>query len=409
MNSVVLAQDAPVSRAPARTRHTALLTLVGAFGGMAHDLPEMFYMGGIGPFDVLILVLLLRWLLHTPAVVSRRALTAAVPFFLFAVFAYVGDLAGSWYFDLTSWSSIVAPLRFITYPTLFVTLPPLLCGREQFRTLFLAYIAGVLILSVLAVFRSIDPGFFFGLPVLYDPNVVGNFISYAMIALGFGFMSRGLLVRGGLVAALFGFALFTFSKASWLMSIGGLYINAVRVKLWKILSAALFLVGLSFFFVDWAQIYALVTTAIDMKATAAVGTDQEGGSVVMRLSFFVSSIYALFDYPLGVGFKNFWDLNYSYAYVHDYFDSASPHMAFGYSIVQGGWAGLILLGYIYTRVLQALFRLYESPALLTRLALVFMITISMLFQIEFITQPFIYMVLAAALAHGAGAARVRPA
>jgi hypothetical protein len=376
---------------------------------MAHDLPEVFYVGGIGPFDALILVLLVRWLVHAPAMVSRRALTAAVPFVLFAFFAYVGDLNGSWYFDLTSWASIVAPLRFLIYPTLFVTLPPLLCGREQFRTLFLAYIAGVLILSTLAVFRSVDPGFFFGLPVLYDPNVVGNFISYAMIALGFGFMPKGLLVRGGLAAALFGFALFTFSKASWLMSIAGIYINAVRVNLWKVLAAALALVGLSFFFVDWVQIYTLVVTAIDMKMTAAVGSDQEGGSLLMRLSFFISSVYALFDYPLGVGLKNFWDLNYSYAYVHDYFDSASPHMAFGYSIVQGGWAGLILLGYVYARVLLALFRLYDSPALLTRLSLILMITISMLFQIEFITQPFIYMVLAAALAREAGGTRGRPA
>jgi hypothetical protein len=84
-------------------------------------------------------------------------------------------------------------------------------------------------------------------------------------------------------------------------------------------------------------------------------------------------------------------------------------MAFGYSIVQGGWAGLILLGYVYARVLLALFRLYDSPALLTRLSLILMITISMLFQIEFITQPFIYMVLAAALAREAGGTRGRPA
>ena len=121
----------------------------------------------------------------------------------------------------------------------------------------------------------------------------------------------------------------------------------------------------------------------------------------MRLSFLISSIYALYDYPLGVGLKNFWALNHTYAHVlQEYFDSESPHMAFGYAIVQAGWAGLILLGFIYYRVIAALFALYNAPRLLTKVSLVVMISISVLFQIEFMTQPFIYLVLAAALACG---------
>src|SRR5258708_39406346 len=104
-------------------------------------------------------------------------------------------------------------------------------------------------------------------------------------------------------------------------------------------------------------------------------------------------MYALNDYAVGVGLKNFWALNQTYAHAQqEYCDSESPHMAFGYAIVQAGWAGLIVLGFIYYRVLAAMFALYGTPRSLTKVSLVAMITISILFQIEFMTQPFIYLV-----------------
>ena len=409
MKGAVPASTAPVWRAPASARHRSLLTLIGLFGGTAHDLPDRFYLGGLGPFDLLVLILLVRWLSHPLPQIPKRALLCMVPFCLFAVFAYLGELNGARHFSLTSWSSVVAPLRYICYPSLFFTLTPLLVGPAQLRDLFLAYVVGVLALSVLAVFRSVDPGFFFGLPVLYDPNVVGNFISYAMIALGFSFMPRGLMLKGSLVGGLFGFALFTFSKATWILSVIGIYINVATVKSWRIITAIVCLISAFFIFADWQRIIMLASTAVDMKLTAAVGTEREGGSLVMRMSFLISSLYALYDYPLGVGLKNFWALNHSYAQVQtDYFDSESPHMAFGYAIVQAGWVGLILLGFIYSRVLAALFVLYSAPRLLIKLSLVVMITISILFQVEFMTQPFIYLVLAAALAYGSRSTSVAP-
>jgi hypothetical protein len=406
--AAVLPTASSVSRSNARTRHTGLLTLVGVFGGTAHELPDEFYAGGLGPFDLLVLILLMRWLSFPRPQMRTRAFLSMVPFYLFAIFAYIGEISGGMHFTLTSWSSVVAPLRFVFYPSLFFTLTPLLIGLEQLRVLFSAYILGVLALCVLAVFRSVDPGFFYGLPVLYDPNVVGNFISYAMIALGFGFMPRMLLFRGSLLGALFGFALFTFSKATWILSVIGIYINAANLRLWKVVTVVVCLAAAFFIFADWQRILLLATSAIDMKLTAAAGNEAEGGSFFMRLSFLISSLYGLTDYPLGVGLKNFWALNHTYAHAQQYyFDSESPHMAFGYAMVQAGWVGLILLGFIYCRVLAALFALYGAPRLLTKVSLAAMITISVLFQIEFITQPFIYLVLAAALACSERAAKAR--
>lgn len=378
----------------------AWLLALGLFGGVADELPSVCYIAGsIGPFDILVLAYLGRWLLHSTRRIDKSALALWFPFIVLAIFAYVGEINGALHFDLTSWASVLAPLRYLYYPTLFFTATPLLRQPRQLRTLFLGYIGGVLILCVLAVFRSTDPTYFFGLPVLYNPNVVGNFISYAFISLGFAFMPRAPLAKGTLIAALFGFAMFTFSKATWILSVLGLYINALRIKLWQLSLLALVLVGAFFAFTDWAHILGLLATAIDIKLAAAVGDDTEAGSFFVRFSFLITCIYALYDYPLGVGLKNFWPLNHMYAHVHTmFFDSQSPHQALGYMIVQAGWVGLILFGVILYRAIEALFVLYNAPRLGIKAGLIGMILISVMFQIEFMTQPFIYLVFAAACA-----------
>lgn len=378
-----------------------LLPLVGFFGGAAHALPSRAYVGGaFGPFDVLLLALFARWLLVSDHKIERAAIAAYVPFVVFGVLAYLGDFIGGMVFGGISWSGMLAPLRFLYYPTLLFTLPPLLPERRDLRSLFMAFAAGVLAISVIAWIESPDPGFFFGFPVLYNPNVIGNFISYALICLGFAFMPRRVAVKWSLAAVLFVFALFTFSKASVLLALFGLYVNTVKVSKWRLVAALCVLVAAFFAFANWQHVFELVSTAIELKLASSVGTSTSGGTLDMRFGFFRTSMYSLMDYPFGVGLKHFQELNESYAdrLGNYYFESQSPHTALGFAAVQAGWIGVGLLVVIFRNVVRALFTLYGTPRIGLRVVLVLMLVISILFQIEFITQPFIYLVLAAALA-----------
>lgn len=382
-----------------------IIFLVGLFGGTAHALPSVFYLGGaIGPFDILVLMLLVRWLLFSRLSADREALKLYAPFYLLTTFAYLGELSGALSFNGTSWSGVLAPFRFLYYPTLFITLSPLLRSPQRLRVLFMSYVSGVLLLSVLAWIRSPDPSFFFGLPVLYDPNIVGNFIGYAMICLGFAFMPRQILFRSSVLAGLFVFALFTFSKASWVLALLGLYVNAININRWHFALVVGCVLVASVFFVDWPHLVTLASDAIDLKLAASVGADGSGGTFNMRVGFFLSSIYSLVDYPLGIGLRNFTFLNETYARLlgSNFFETESPHTAVGFVAVQAGWLGLALLVVIFYKVIDAVFLLYGSPSTGIRLALIGMLLTSIFFQIEFLTQPFIYLVLAAAIARRGG-------
>jgi hypothetical protein len=378
-----------------------VLALVGFFGGAAHALPPQLYIAeAIGPFDVLVLLLLLHWLVLSPRRISPQARRQYLLFYCFAAVAYIGEIGGAIVFGTGTLSSLLAPFRFLYYPTLFITLVPFLGSPLRLRILFSGYVLGVLAISAIAWIHSPDPGFFFGLPVLDNPNVIGNFIGYAMICLGFAFMPRGLAVKGSALLALFVFAMFTFSKASWLLALGGMYLNAMRFNRWLLLLVIVVAAAIAVSVLDLKLIFDMVSNAIDLKLSASVGDDTTGGTLDMRIGFFQTSMYSLFDHPFGVGLKNFWLLNRSYEDVlgSRFFESESPHMALGYAAVQAGWIGIALLCVITYRVMTALFSLYSAPSLGTRAALFGMILISILFQIEILTQPFIYLVLASAMA-----------
>lgn len=377
------------------------LCVFGFLAGTADELPGFFYIANaIGPFDWLVLALLMRWVLFTPRTLTGQSIRVLAPFFVFAAFAYVGELRGALIFDGTTVQSIIDPVRYLYYPTLFFTLTPLLRTERHLRVLFSAYVFGVLMLAVIEVFRSPDPSFFFGLPVLYNPNVIGNFIGYAFICLGFAFMPRSVAYRLTIACALFVFALFTFSKASWLLALLGIYINATSISRWKLLAVVVLAAAVSFAFVDWGHVIKLVTDAIDLKLESSVGNDQSGGTFYMRLGFFMSTVYALFDYPIGMGLRNFPLVNDTYARALGplYFPTNSPHTAVGFVCAEAGWVGLGILVIVLYRVATALRGMFAARDALTSSVVVAMLLISILFQIEFFTQPFMYLVLAAGVA-----------
>jgi hypothetical protein len=380
----------------ARPERVGLVAL-GFFGGTAHALPESMYVGGlIGPFDILVALYLFRWAVVPPRKISSAELRLCLPFALFGFFGYVGDFVGALTFGANTLPGVLTPLRYFYYPTLFFTLRPFLRTHADLRLLFVAYIGGVLAVCALGLLASNND--VFGVPQLYNPNVLGNFIAYALVAAGFLFMPGGALFKAVTLLPLFAFGMCTFSKATWLLAPLGVYLNLLssrRVTVPLFLGAIVVSVVLAF--TSWGDLYDIVSRTIELKLTVSLNQDQAGGSSYMRLGFFLSSMQTLFEYPFGIGLKNF--ALYHHTHMRElgglYTDSESPHQALGFAAVQAGWMGVALFIWIVFRVLSALRNLYTRSSRLAFPIITVMVLVSVFYQIEFITQPFIYLVLAA--------------
>ena len=195
-------------------------------------------------------------------------------------------------------------------------------------------------------------------------------------------------------------SLFTFSKAAWILAALGIYINFASMNKWRLSVIAAVAAAGSFAFVDWSHVLMLATDAIDLKLAASLGSYQAGGTFYMRLGFLVSSVYALFQFPLGIGLKNFPYVNDTYARAlgYLYFPTDSPHTAVGFVCAQAGWVGLGIFALVLYRVSRSLRSMYAARDFGTSSVVVTMLLVSSFFQIEIFTQPFIYLVLAAAAA-----------
>jgi hypothetical protein len=290
-------------------------------------------------------------------------------------------------------------LRYFYYPTLFFTLRPFLGSYPELRLLFVAYIGGVLAVCVFGLLASSNE--VFGVPQLYNPNVLGNFIAYALIAAGFVFMPRGALFKACVLLPLFAFGMCTFSKATWLLAPAGVYLNLLSSrKITVPLALAAVVVAAVLSFTSWGDIYEVASKTIELKLTVSLGESNDGGSSFMRLGFFLSSMQTLLEYPFGVGLKNF--ALYHHTHMRElgdlYWKSESPHQALGFAAVQAGWIGVALFIWIVARVLKALRGLFTQTSRLAFPIVCGMVLVSVFYQIEFMTQPFIYLVLAASLA-----------
>jgi len=376
------------------------LMALGFFGGTAHALPEYMYFAGlIGPFDVLVALYLFRWAVVPPRKIQATELRMCLPFLLFGIFGYVGDFVGTLVFGSNTLPGMLAPLRYFFYPTLFFTIREFLGSYSGLRMLFVAYVSGVLVVCALGLIASTNG--VFGVPQLYNPNVLGNFIAYALIAAGFVFMPRGALFKSFVLLPLFGFGMCTFSKATWLLCPLGVYLNLLssrKITVPLVLGAVVIAVVLAF--TSWEDIYEVASQTIELKLTVSLDQGQAGGSSYMRLGFFLSSMQTLIEYPFGIGLKNF--ALYHHTHMRElgalYTDSDSPHQALGFAAVQAGWIGVALFFWIVVRVLNALRTLYGKASRLAFPIIIVMVLVSVLYQIEFMTQPFIYLVLAASLA-----------
>jgi hypothetical protein len=242
----------------------------------------------------------------------------------------------------------------------------------------------------------------FGVPQLYNPNVLGNFISYALVAAGFAFMPRNALFKAGVLLMLFGFAMCTFSKASWLLAPLGVILNTLNIRKFILpFLLILLVVGALVLLSDFGAIIDLAYKTVELKLAVSVDQENAGGSSYMRLGFFISSMQSLVEYPFGIGLKNFAELHHSHARELGalYTESDSPHTAFGFVAIQAGWIGVALFVVIVTRVIRTLRAMYGPSSRLVYPIITGMILVSVFYQIEIITQPFIYLVTAAGLAY----------
>lgn len=191
------------------------------------------------------------------------------------------------------------------------------CTRSMNVIPAYGFVIGVILSGVIAMLNPMNPDVH-GTPQIFNPNVIGNALSVAIVFCSFIILA-GYPLRGGLLAvsaSVIGF--FTFSKATWLMSIFGLiacYLavsnvkNLNRAQYGRYLTYAAFAGLLYAVYHYWGVISVIVNAKI--AATEFQASAVEGGSFSARVGLILSAIHMFLINPiLGVGISNFEHLNY---------------------------------------------------------------------------------------------------
>lgn len=207
-----------------------------------------------------------------------------------------------------------------------------------------------------------------GVPILWNPNVIG-----AIIALGIFFSAMSLSFGQNLFFPLFasfvffGGSLMTWSKGTWLMSITGLLIvilslfccrfrqNANMKKIvFRRVAIGAFLLAIIYVFMSN---YETVKTIFDAK----ISSTRNIQSVDMRFNLILASIFAGVHNPIfGLGFRNFYQAqNYSTELSLPLMDSSwNAHNVFFQILATGGIPAFLILIALFLFPFIVLRRLY---------------------------------------------------
>ena len=221
------------------------------------------------------------------------------------------------------------------------------------------FVVGVIVSGVVAFLNPMNPDVL-GTPQIFNPNVIGNVLSVAVVFCSFvilaGYPLRGVLLAFFSAAISF----FTFSKGAWLMSTFGLiacYLaltnlgkrNAsLALKFGKYMAFLTFAGLLYVVYEFWDVISTIVVAKIaatDFEATAA-----EGGSFSARAGLMLSAFYMFLMNPLlGVGISNFEYVNHLLEsnLGSAYYDDDNPNSAWFYVLGCMGLPAFILFTYIF--------------------------------------------------------------
>lgn len=332
----------------------------------------------------------------------RASRTLVVPLglmFAFAVWLLGSVVVNAFRFG-AQWSDLFAILRLFYFSAIMVFCV-VYVQRFGLRPLLMAFILGVALLTAGRVVDALVNGAprVTTLPLLKDPNVVGNMLGVAVL------MSSMLIFSGStgwamaLTAALSAASAMTFSKGAWLMVLLGIVANVLALVMRvprraagrrRTLAAAvvsslalILLIGLN------ADQLAEV---IDLKIRTTIVDDSMG----LRLRYALGGAYAMIDNPLfGVGFHNYYVVERMYPELL-LPPSDNAHNVFSQIAAVGGLPALLvfLLLFIYPflqlwGVMRRLGPAVISLAYVASAVLVFFLSGAV--QLQIMAQPFFWV------------------
>jgi O-antigen ligase len=298
------------------------------------------------------------------------------------------------------WADVLAILR-LGYFSAIVLFVVDHVRRHGFAAITLAFVAGVSVLTLERLDEAIRNNalVIFGLPLLKDPNVIGNMLGVAVFFCSLGILAGHVLLSLALAIVLAAASMMTFSKGTWAIVLVGIAANLValvfarpldrRGKARAVLAAIAFL----------AVLGALAAVNIDriqrlfdfkVESTATLGT------VNYRYRFALAAMYAMGDHPfVGVGFRNYSVVERLYPEVMPE-PSANAHNVFAQVAAIGGAPALVLWLLLFVYPFVDLWRIFQARgrpdigALYTLLAfLVFLGSGSV--QLQLMAQPFFWV------------------
>lgn len=176
----------------------------------------------------------------------------------------------------------------------------------------LGFLAGVAALAGGRLYDAMSGGALislFGLPLLKDPNVIGNMLGVGTFLASFGVLAGHVAVPLAFAVGFVVISAYTFSKGAWLMCGIGMLANfialAIKFRLDRRgrlrLAAAVTVLSAGLAVLAYRNADTLTSLWSFKRLTT---TDSETASY--RYKFAIAGTYAMFDYPVfGLGFRNY--------------------------------------------------------------------------------------------------------
>lgn len=343
--------------------------------GIGRNLPfQEYFVFGLGFADVLFITLALLLLIDPRTrqslfrevgvlivPIAAISVMAALAMLSVAVNAAVFGMQGKDFFEI---------LR--NFYLLTVMIVACLCTRMLGGVAVLAFALGVIVSGVVAFLNPMNPDVF-GTPQIFNPNVIGNALSAAIVLCALAILTGRTLSGSLLAVAAILLAFFTFSKGAWLMSImalGACYLalgslrgsgDVFALKVGRWVSYVVFGTLALVVYQYWGLISLVVEAKIAATDFGASAT--EGGSFSARVGLIQSALrMATMNPLLGVGISNFERVN---RFLQPdlgaaYYDDDNPNSAWFYVLACMGVPAFLMFTAVFV---WFLYRTLQIPRL----------------------------------------------
>lgn len=403
----------------------ALVFMVFLLLGIGQNLPfQQFYVLGIGMADVAFAFLLFLLLVNDKSRVSLKGETLSFLTPIKAIALMSGLALISMGFNEFQFGAqpkdLFEIVKYLYHLAIMVVTS--YCIKRVGVAPVTGFVVGVLITGILALLNPMNPDVL-GTPQIFNPNVIGNVLSVAIVFCSFIIMAGYPVIAGVLAlgAATIGF--FTFSKGTWLMLLSGLlacYLAlksldhrsaGAALKYGKYLAYAIFASFLYMVYANWETvsiIFQAKIAATEFNASAA-----EGGSLSARAGLILAALHMFVMNPLlGVGISNYEHVNrlLQEELGSAYYDDDNPNSAWFYVLGCMGFPAAALFTIVFYWFMR---RIYHIPLISRKNRIIYTLCIGTIFliggnvQLEMLTAYYYWVAIGIAVALHALIARDR--